>query len=106
MLHAVLPPGAYLKQIIRSVWGVSLQPAACRVDVGIMLNGKPHPALPHQAGCMVIAFQAAVCLTANGAMCQIPPGHMELGLGIHGEPGARRQPLCCADEAAAQVLPP
>ena len=28
---------------------------------------------------------------------------MELGLGIHGEPGARQQPMCSADEAAAQV---
>ena len=28
---------------------------------------------------------------------------MEVGLGIHGEPGARRQKLCTADEAASQV---
>ena len=28
---------------------------------------------------------------------------MELGLGIHGEPGARLQAMCSADEAVQQV---
>jgi dihydroxyacetone kinase-like protein len=33
-------------------------------------------------------------------------GEMEMGVGIHGEPGCRRQPMACADEIADELLTP
>ena len=35
--------------------------------------------------------------------CRIQPGEMELGLGIHGEPGASKGPLKPVDQIVAQV---
>ena len=36
--------------------------------------------------------------------CRIQPGEMELGLGIHGEPGASKGPLKPVDQIVAQVM--
>ena len=35
--------------------------------------------------------------------CRIQPGEMELGLGIHGEPGASKEPLKPVNQIVAQV---
>ena len=35
--------------------------------------------------------------------CRIQPGEMELGLGIHGEPGASKGALKPVDQIVAQV---
>lgn len=35
--------------------------------------------------------------------CRIGPGEMELGLGIHGEPGASKGPLQPVDAIVSQV---
>lgn len=44
-------------------------------------------------------------LPANGhPTFTIPEGEMELGMGIHGEPGVRRGPLMSADDIAAELL--
>ncbi|KAK3266476.1 hypothetical protein CYMTET_24902 [Cymbomonas tetramitiformis] len=35
---------------------------------------------------------------------RLSSGNMELGLGIHGEPGAETAPIASADEVAARIL--
>nr|XP_061810852.1 triokinase/FMN cyclase-like [Nerophis lumbriciformis] len=35
---------------------------------------------------------------------ELPPGHMELGLGIHGEPGVKRSKVASADEVVSTMI--
>ncbi len=42
-------------------------------------------------------------VTLRDAFCRIAPGQMELGLGIHGEPGASKAALQPVDEIVSQV---
>ncbi|KAJ3585512.1 hypothetical protein NHX12_014231 [Muraenolepis orangiensis] len=35
---------------------------------------------------------------------QLPPGDMELGLGIHGEPGIKRSKVVCADQVVSTMI--
>uniref|UniRef100_A0A3B3ZSN4 Triokinase/FMN cyclase n=1 Tax=Periophthalmus magnuspinnatus TaxID=409849 RepID=A0A3B3ZSN4_9GOBI len=39
-----------------------------------------------------------------GPTFELPPGHMELGLGIHGEPGIKRSKITSADEVVTTMI--
>lgn len=55
-----------------------------------------------------VALSPAVLPSRGQPTFELPEGEMEIGMGIHGEPGVRRQPLATADEVgrtlAASVL--
>jgi phosphoenolpyruvate---glycerone phosphotransferase subunit DhaK len=53
------------------------------------------------------SFGVAVgaCTPPGGEqLFELPPGEMEVGVGIHGEPGRRRQPIASAAEIAAMMF--
>ena len=51
-------------------------------------------------------FQGMLLVTGYAQYCRIGPGEMELGLGIHGEPGASKGPLKPVDEIVDLVRDP
>ena len=55
-------------------------------------------------GTMGVALEACTLPGAGAVAREIPNGTMELGLGIHGEPGASTAKVACADEVAATLL--
>ncbi len=52
-----------------------------------------------------VALSGAVLPTVGAPNFELEPGEMEIGTGIHGEPGVRRGPLLTADELVAEMLP-
>jgi dihydroxyacetone kinase len=61
----------------------------------------------HTAACvrsMGVALSPCIVPAAGRATFELPPGQMELGMGIHGEPGVRRGPLEPADAVTDQLL--
>ena len=46
------------------------------------------------------------CPTAGKPTFELPDGEMEIGIGIHGEPGIHRGPLETADEIAVRLITP
>jgi len=56
-----------------------------------------------QAGTVGVAL-AGCTLPGQPPSTRIPAGHMELGLGIHGEPGAESGPLQDADQVVGRIL--
>jgi dihydroxyacetone kinase len=46
---------------------------------------------------MGIALSPCIVPAAGHTTFELPPGHMEIGMGIHGEPGVRQGPLESAD---------
>ena len=55
-------------------------------------------------GTMGVALQACTLPGAPGVAREVPDGEMELGMGIHGEPGATTVKQTGADELAATLL--
>lgn len=53
-----------------------------------------------------IAFRGCTMPGASTPLFSLPPGHMGVGMGIHGEPGVREQPLCNAQTLAALLAEP
>lgn len=53
---------------------------------------------------MGVALSGTTIPEAGQATFDVPEGEMELGMGIHGEPGVRRGPLLTADEIAGEML--
>ena len=51
-----------------------------------------------------IALTACEVPGSGGATFSIGPDEMEIGMGIHGEPGIRREPLQPADAVAASIV--
>jgi dihydroxyacetone kinase len=51
-----------------------------------------------------VAFSGCTLPGADGPLFTVEPGAMELGLGIHGEPGVSTAPLAPADRVAEQIL--
>ena len=47
-----------------------------------------------------VAFDGCTLPGADGVLFHVPDGQMGVGLGIHGEPGVRNEPLGSADEIA------
>lgn len=55
-------------------------------------------------GTMGVALTSCSVPAAGKPTFDISDTEMEMGVGIHGEPGRRRQPLASADEIAAEVV--
>jgi phosphoenolpyruvate---glycerone phosphotransferase subunit DhaK len=53
---------------------------------------------------MGVALSPCIVPSAGRATFELPPGQMEIGMGIHGEPGVRRGPLEQADAVTDQLL--
>jgi dihydroxyacetone kinase len=53
---------------------------------------------------MGVALSACTVPAAGRPTFDVPAGEMEIGMGIHGEPGVRRGPLQTADEIADQLV--
>jgi len=53
---------------------------------------------------MGVALSPCTIPAAGVPTFELPAGQMEIGMGIHGEPGVRRGPLESADEIAAELL--
>ncbi len=53
---------------------------------------------------MGVALSPCVIPAAGHPTFELPEGEMEIGMGIHGEPGVRRGPLATADEIAKELV--
>jgi dihydroxyacetone kinase-like protein len=53
---------------------------------------------------MGVALSPCTIPAAGVPTFELPIGQMEIGMGIHGEPGVRRGPLATADEIAEELL--
>jgi dihydroxyacetone kinase len=53
---------------------------------------------------MGVALSPCTVPAAGRPTFELPPGEMEIGMGIHGEPGVRRGPLETADQVADHLL--
>lgn len=51
-----------------------------------------------------VAFSGCTMPGAHGPLFSVPSGHMGVGLGIHGEPGIRDEPLGTADQLARLLV--
>src|SRR5947199_8195389 len=51
-----------------------------------------------------IALSSCIPPSAGKPIFDLPEGEMEVGIGIHGEPGRRREPLGTAREVAATMV--
>jgi dihydroxyacetone kinase len=51
-----------------------------------------------------VALSPCVLPAVGHANFELPEGEMEIGMGIHGEPGVRRGPLQTADEVASDLV--
>ena len=59
-----------------------------------------------QARSMGLALTSCTVPHAGKPNFELPENEMELGIGIHGEPGRRRLPLASADEVAQMLMSP
>jgi dihydroxyacetone kinase-like protein len=53
---------------------------------------------------MGVALSSCTLPAAGVPTFDLPDGQMEIGMGIHGEPGVRRGPLATADEIATELM--
>ena len=53
---------------------------------------------------MGVALSSCVIPAVGHRNFEVPPGQMEIGMGIHGEPGVRRGPLESADEITDHLI--
>jgi dihydroxyacetone kinase len=53
---------------------------------------------------MGVALSPCTIPAAGVPTFELPVGQMEIGMGIHGEPGVRRGPLATADEIATELM--
>lgn len=51
-----------------------------------------------------VAFRGCTLPGAGGPLFTVPEGHMALGLGIHGEPGIREEPVASASDLARLLV--
>jgi dihydroxyacetone kinase-like protein len=59
-----------------------------------------------RTGTAGVGLSPTILPTTSRPSFELPDGEMEVGIGIHGEPGVRRSPLATADEVADQLLDP
>lgn len=55
---------------------------------------------------MGVAMGAAEHPATGGLMFDLPEGQMEVGMGIHGEPGVRRGPVEAMDDVVEEIMEP
>jgi len=53
---------------------------------------------------MGVALSSCILPTVGRPNFDVPEGEMEIGMGLHGEPGIRRGPLASADEVAEELV--
>jgi dihydroxyacetone kinase-like protein len=68
------------------------------VDVARRVNGR--------ARSFGIALSSCTPPAAGKPIFELPPGEVEIGIGIHGEPGRRRAPIAPARELARELVEP
>jgi dihydroxyacetone kinase len=83
-----------------------IKAAGARADEGADLNQVTAAADDANDNCRSMGIALSSCtIPASGLpIFQISESEMELGMGLHGEPGIHRGPLLTANEAAAQML--
>jgi phosphoenolpyruvate---glycerone phosphotransferase subunit DhaK len=103
---ASAPPGS--EQRRRGVAGIAFlyKVAGARAEEGASL--KEVVAVVERAGAglrsMGVALSPCIVPAAGQPTFTLPAGEMEIGMGIHGEPGVRRGALEPAEEIAAQLV--
>ena len=102
---ASAPPGA--EQRRRGVAGIAFlyKVAGARAEEGGSLKDVVAVVERAAAGLrsMGVALSPCIVPAAGEPTFSLPAGEMEIGMGIHGEPGVRRGPLEPAAEIAAQL---
>jgi len=92
----------------RGVAGIALlyKVAGARADQGASLAEVVEVTERAAAGLrsMGVALSSCVVPAAGRPTFELPPGEMEIGMGIHGEPGVRRSSLQPATEIAGQLV--
>jgi dihydroxyacetone kinase-like protein len=91
----------------RGIAGIALlyKIAGAKADSGASLDEVA--ATVTRAGCELrsigVALAPCTIPAAGRPTFEVPEGQMEIGMGIHGEPGVRRAPLADADEVAREL---
>ena len=85
---------------------VVLKAAGARADEGAGLAEVAAIARHANARTRTVGVGLGPCIvpTAGVATFDLPDGEMDVGMGVHGESGIRREPLAPADEVADQLL--
>ncbi len=85
---------------------VVLKAAGARADQGARLAEVVAAARHANARTRTVGVGLGPCIvpTAGVATFDLPEGEMDIGMGVHGESGIRREPLASADEVADQLL--
>ena len=80
--------------------------AGARAEEGGSLEEVKQAAQLAVANTRTMGVGLAPCIlpTAGKATFELPAGEMEIGIGIHGEPGIHRGPLQTADEITADLV--
>ncbi|EIW19423.1 MULTISPECIES: dihydroxyacetone kinase subunit DhaK [Pelosinus] len=80
--------------------------AAAKADTGASLDEVKDVAVHanHNTRSMGVALSSAT-LPASGPIFEMEDGEMEIGMGIHGEPGVKRGKLESADKVVDQIMP-
>ena len=80
--------------------------AGARAEEGGTLEEVKQAAQLAVANTRTMGVGLAPCIlpTAGKATFELPAGEMEIGIGIHGEPGIRRGPLQTADEITTDLV--
>lgn len=103
---ASAPPGQADRR--RGVAGISLlyKVAGAKAEQGATMDEVVGVAERAIAGLrsMGVALSPCVVPAAGGPTFDLPDGQMEIGMGIHGEPGVRRGPLQSAVDIAGQLM--
>lgn len=103
---ASAPPAERAKR--RGVAGMvyAFKMAGARADEGADLDGVTRVAQKAADACRSIGAALTPCIVpqAGKPTFELGPDEMEMGMGIHGEPGVWRGPLRRADAVAAEML--
>ena len=85
---------------------VVLKAAGARADEGAGLAAVADAARHANARTRTVGVGLGPCIvpTAGVATFDLPEGEMDIGMGVHGESGIRREPLAAADDVADQLL--
>jgi dihydroxyacetone kinase-like protein len=85
---------------------VVLKAAGARADAGAGLAEVAAAARHANARTRTVGVGLGPCVvpTAGVATFDLPEGEMDVGMGVHGESGIRREPLASADDVADQLL--
>jgi dihydroxyacetone kinase len=82
--------------------------AGAAADLGLSLEAVEEAARMANAATRTMGVALSACTMPQTGMTnfELPAGEMEIGMGIHGEPGVERGPAGSADEVADKLLAP